>query len=274
MKTFFSTCLVILSLFSAGCLRDSKPEATELVRGPGETQVVTASPAQKALSKTEIADKMESAIRDAVFLKVTVTASQETTDGVDPALLISGTGPVRAVSYMTKERFKTVVSDEKGNLVRGFSLNNGVMEEFLAGRPIKTYKSPHPNGTGGPLTHSQVDCFLGNHTFTWLGVPKENSVKDLGIDRATTMRNIIDNAVQLPDSTEGQHDCYVFKRKIPLADGGEVSHLIMIDKQSFQVLRWETTQPGVRRIRTYEVETSLHVPENIDWTISGSKNRS
>ncbi len=213
-------------------------------------------------SKLQIADQMESAIRRAQYIEFTEHSTQEKTDPADTRQVLSGTEPLTVKGFMTLGRFKTEVYDKSGLLMH-ISLADGVMEEFVRGNPIAAYKAPYPNGTDNLKLESPFSCRVGGDIFSWI-VTYPNDLQRV-MDRAATMRVKIEKGVQLPDEEVRGHDCYVFCQEIVVDDKNTVKHIVQVDKYSFHIVGWSTSQPGVVRSRAYEINTFDKVPVDISW---------
>lgn len=228
----------------------------------------------KVLSREEIAQRVEDTLRNAAFCEVTVTVTQiPIGDGVK---LKSGTGPVVVHSIMRKDGFKSLAY-MNGKLIMAFAFCDGRVEEFrprAKNRPLLQYDATVLQGMEDSVLQEEEDCLVGGLMFSWVGVPPPKSGVDPAGDgdKAGLYGNKIRNGEQGADVQEQGRTCFVFREIIPVGDI-QIEHVLYIDKTSFLVLRWDTFQPGVQRIRICnKIQVSDSVPQNLDWHIAvGSK---
>lgn len=264
--------LAFVASFMCGCLLFSVPlyflfasSVSEKGKPPASTASAVVAP---ELSAKEIADKVESVYRNAGCLCVYAQVVQENIDGNTTVPIRGGYEPIQVESVMVKDSFMTLIRDKDGRLVRGFCLEDGVFQEYRAvdgGEPeIIAYKPPHPHGTDNPRLYSDYDCLVGTQTFSWVGVPADNKLP-IATDRARSMRQKIENGVREADVVERNIDCYVFRQKIPVGENVVIENVVYIDKNTFDVRRWDTISSGVHRKRLYGVLTFATPPESIPF---------
>ncbi len=225
----------------------------------------------KVLSREEIAQRVEDTLRNAAFCEVTVTVTQIPIG--DGGKLKSGTGPVVVHSIMRKDGFKSLAY-MNGKLIMAFAFCDGRVEEFrprAKNRPLLQYDATSLSGMEDTVLQEEEDCLIGGLTFSWVGVPPKSGVDPAG-DRAGSYGNKIRNGEQGADVQEQGRTCFVFREIIPVGDR-QFENVLYIDKTSFLVLRWDSFQPGVQRIRICnKIQVSDSVPQNLDWHIAvGSK---
>jgi hypothetical protein len=225
----------------------------------------------KVLSREEIAQRVEDTLRNAAFCEVTVTVTQIPIG--DGGKLKSGTGPVVVHSIMRKDGFKSLAY-MNGKLIMAFAFCDGRVEEFrprAKNRPLLQYDATSLSGMEDTVLQEEEDCLIGGLTFSWVGVPPKSGV-DPASDRAGSYGNKIRNGEQGADVQEQGRTCFVFREIIPVGDR-QFENVLYIDKTSFLVLRWDSFQPGVQRIRICnKIQVSDSVPQNLDWHIAvGSK---
>ncbi len=225
----------------------------------------------KVLSREEIAQRVEDTLRNAAFCEVTETVTQIPIG--DGGKLKSGAGPVVVHSIMRKDGFKSLVY-MNGKLIMAFAFCDGRVEEFrprAKNRPLLQYDATSISGMEDSVLQEEEDCLIGGLTFSWVGVPTKSGV-DPAADRAGSYGNKIRNGEQGADVQEQGRTCVVFREIIPVGDR-QLENVLYIDKTSFLVLRWDTFQPGVQRIRICnKIQVSDAVPQNLDWHIAvGSK---
>jgi len=225
----------------------------------------------KVLSREEIAQRVEDTLRNAAFCEVTVTVTQIPIG--DGGKLKSGTGPVVVHSIMRKDGFKSLAY-MNGKLIMAFAFCDGRVEEFrprAKNRPLLQYDATSLSGMEDTVLQEEEDCLIGGLTFSWVGVPPKSGVDPAG-DRAGSYGNKIRNGEQGADVQEQGRTCFVFREIIPVGNG-QLENVLYIDKTSFLVLRWDSFQPGVQRIRICnKIQVSDSVPQNLDWHIAvGSK---
>ena len=68
------------------------------------------------------------------------------------------------------------------------------------------------------------------------------------------------------DAVERGHDCYVFRTEREVFDG-LIADVLYIDKQTSLVVRLDTFQPDVQRIRTYDITLLPEIPGKFEWRL-------
>ncbi len=244
-------------LFMSGCLRDAPVEVNrDLV--PARLEKLSAPPRP---TKDEIAKKVEGALRDAKYLEVVCAVNQHR---VSDEKLVST--PIVVRSWMAKDTLKTELCDNSGILIRGFSLVDGVVQEYSKERGVvDEYPARFINGIDGAEHALQSDCLIGSHHFSWVGVPEKNTLAQ-SMDIARSFRNKIDKGVQEKDRSEQGIDCYVFTQTINFTDD-KIVHTIYVDKKRFLVVRWDMNSGNLITTKEFVVNTRDSVPANMDWKI-------
>ena len=217
------------------------------------------------LSKDYIALQVEGILRNATYCEVTATVKQIPIG--EGGQIKGGTDPVVIRSVMGKNAFKSLVY-KNDKLIMAFALSNGRLQEYRPRskhRPLLQYDPPFLHGTDDTVLKEEEDCLVGSQTFSWVGVPFENEVSP-PTDIAKSFSRKIMEGEQEADMVERGHDCYVFRQTIPIGDR-KIENVIYVDKNSFLVVRWDTFQPGVQRIRLHDIQVCGAVPENVNWRI-------
>ncbi len=246
-----------------------------------QSSPVSAADVNSALSKEEIGRRVESALRNAVYLEVTTTVTQEALDGNTDSL-IAGVGPYIVKSIMAKDAFKTMVYDENGKPIMAFSVCDGRYQEYrpdMPMRPIFEFDSPYPHGTDNTVETTDRDCVAGGHIFSWVGVPVSDSFPK-STDMAWIMRSKIDTGVEIsPGPDVCDQECWVFRRQVPVYDG-MVEDTVFVDKQTYLVVRWDTLSPGAgsssvaKRVRRNDIRVRTEIPHGTDWRITAGPEES
>lgn len=219
-------------------------------------------------TKHEIAEKVESTLRNAVCIRLETKVRQLSlgSDGKSNGGEIS----VRYEALMAKNAFKTAVFKD-GKLIMAFSLVDSRIQEYRPleeSRPIMEYDTPYENGTPDCIVPAVENCLVGKATYSWVGVCAE-PMKDRpeSMDVARSMRTKIEQGVRQPDAIEHGRLCYIFKQEIPVEDG-VIANIVYVDMKSFFVVRWDTFQPGFQRIRESNIEILPHIPQGTAWKIN------
>ncbi|MEI7457595.1 MAG: hypothetical protein WCK93_12825 [Nitrosomonadales bacterium] len=219
------------------------------------------------LTQNEIGGHVETVLRNAVCIEFIVNVHQiALKDGIK---LASGTDPVMCKSVMAKNAFRSEVF-KADKLIAAYSLVDGRTQEYRPRqkhRPLFEYDAPHINGIDDCVLHEAEDCLVGTAiSNSWVGV----SSGPAEINNGLWLRTQIEQGVQQADTVEHGHDCYVFYNEFSI-DVGAIRHVLYINKQTFLVVRWDTFEPGVQRIRTYDISLLPEVPKNFDWKIKVPK---
>lgn len=265
---------VYLEYKSSSGIVDMSSTFNRIVSNPSSP--VSAADVNSAPSKEEIGERVEMALRNAVYLEVTTTVTQEALGG-NPDSLIAGAGPYIVKSIMAKGAFKTMVYDENNKLIMAFSVRDGRYQEYRPGlpmRPIFEFDSPYPHGTDNTVETTDQDCIAGGHIFSWAGVPVSDAFPK-STDMAWIMRSKIDTGVEInPGPGVCDQECWVFRRQVPVGDGMVVEDTIFVDKQTYLVVRWDTLSPGAdspsvaRRMRLNDIRVRPEIPPDTDWGIT------
>jgi len=233
-------------------------------------------------TKGEIADRAEQVIRGVEFIESEQVNTQTKLDN-DPRPITGGTEPLLVKSYMAKGHLRSEFYNDDGELIMRTSLVDGLYEEHVPGRPVVTYKSPFVNGTNSLQIRIPQCCRFGGDIFSWVVSPQNDL--HVSMDRARTMRQKIDRGVQLPDpGVENDNQVQVYgmdtgvdSPDFKLKDGknfvffqdvtgdGAIYNVVEVDRNTFQIVRWDTGQPGVLRGRTYKIRTLSEVPTDFAW---------
>lgn len=231
--------------------------------------LVDSADLEVAIPQNKIGERVESVLRNAVYLEVTTTVTQTALDG-DETLLLAGPGPYTIRSIMAKEAFKTLVRDGENRLIMAFALCAGVIKEYrpamMENKPPHEFKSPFPHGMDNPAFPTEQDCVAGGNIFSWVGVPPENSFP-MATDMARSMRFKVDGGVQEADVVERGRKCSVFRKRTP---DGAVEDVVYVDRQTFLVIRWDTTRFGMKRIRLSDIRLMEKIPPDVNWEITAA----
>lgn len=229
------------------------------------------------LTKEEIADRVEAALRNAKYIEITADLVQvRTKEGDSP--IAGGTDPIRVKSIMAKDAFKTLVYDKKNKLISAISLYEGKVQEYRPDMepPLIEYDSPHSNGTDDIQSAFGEGCLFGGYSYSWVGVSFPNTLP-VFIDKAWCMRDKVVHGKQDPDAFFEGEDYYVFRKKSSdksVEEGGEdetIEDLVFVHKKTFHIARWDTFQPGVQRVRVSDIKVHADVPVGVHWRIDVSK---
>lgn len=215
----------------------------------------------------QIGDRVESVLCNAVCIELVANVHQvQLQEGSSP---IAGIEPVSCKAVMAKNAFKSEVF-KADKLIMAFSLVDGRMQEYRPRqkhRPLFEYDASHINGNGASILDEVEDCLVGTETsYSWIGESPDSTVTT----RGQRWHTIIEQGVQQADAVERGHDCYVFRQEFPV-DGGVIANEVYVDKQTFLVIRWDGFQPGIQRIRLFDITLLPKVPKNFDWKIRVSK---
>lgn len=224
-------------------------------QSPPPSSSVVETPKTQTVSKGEIAKRVEANLRNAKALDVTtkvfvvVPPLRERDEPVPDRFLA-----LAIVSHMKKNFLSTEVS-KAGRQVATFSLDDGKIVETQTNEDGKVsetkYEAPMPHGIDDPQFGSLDNCLLGNHIFSWVGVPALNDFSP-AVDTAWSMREKIEFGEQEKDAVENGRDCYVFRKTVQ-AESGELQDVVYVDKKRFVVIRWDTIYPDRQRVRRHDI---------------------
>ena len=228
------------------------------------------------LSQVELGKRVEFVLRNATCIKIVATIHQVALE--KDIELISGMEPITHLSFMAKNKFKSEIV-QHGKLVAAYSLVDGRMQEYcplLQNQPIFEYDPMYINGTGNVKYWYPTHCLVVWAHLNWVGVSPNAKLNIYGdppsinADPPRAFRFIIEDGVRKADSVERGHDCYVYRIESEVSDSG-IADVLYIDKQTSLVVRFDTFQPGVQRIRTYDITLLPEIPKDFEWRIKPSR---
>lgn len=229
-----------------------------------------------SFSQVELSKRVEFVLRDATCIKIVATIHQiALEEGIE---LKSGAEPMMHISFMAKNKFKSEIF-KHGKLVAAYSLVDGRMQEYcplLQHQPIFEYDPMYVNGTGNVKYEYSTHCLVVWAHLNWVGVSPNAKLNIYGdspsinADPPRAFRFIIEDGVRKADSVERGHDCYVYRIESQVSDG-VIADELYIDKQTSLVVRFDTFQPGVQRIRTYDITLLPEIPKDFEWRIKPSR---
>ena len=104
------------------------------------------------------------------------------------------------------------------------------------------------------------DCLIASTCFSWVGMSSDVTKLNKGL----LWRRIIEEGVQKTDAMEHGHNCYVFRKEVSVDE-------VYVDKKTFLVMRWDGFQPGIQRIRPFEITLLPEIPKDFEWRIKPSR---
>jgi len=216
-------------------------------------------------NQAELGAYVEFVLRNATCIKIVGTIHQVALkEGIE---LVSGTEPMMHISFMAKNLFKSEVF-KKDKLVAAYSLVNGRIQEYcplLQQQPIFEYEAMYVNGTGDVKFSNATDCLVVWSHLNWVGVSPDADLS-INADPPQAFRFVVENGVRKADAVERGHDCYVFRTERQVFDG-LIADVLYIDKQTSLVVRLDTFQPDVQRIRTYDITLLPEIPGKFEWRL-------
>ncbi len=281
MKILCYVLVAMLVLCGTGCVRnpETRVEMSASVCSTGTPSVLVNRPetmiAREALMSDQISTNVFDAYRNAPYHEFFARVEQVSTGSSD----VARDGPYYVLVHMAKHRLKILATDQKRGLIVGVSLLDGIHSELWPKDPVGLFTTPseHPQGRGDILKKENDDvecvgCMIGSYLVSWVGDP--GSVDATGfIDLPQIFQNMIRGGKRLPDASQFGRDCYVFQQVIDVSEVGgppeHISHVIYVDKGTYFVLRWETTQPpGIQRTREFEIVDSKRPLRDMNWNVS------
>jgi hypothetical protein len=209
-------------------------------------------PANDAVPPETQAQRVERVLREARSAVIHGKVHQEDLIG-QPETVTAGLDPIEFRSRMTPDRLRSDVFKD-GELIAAFSWVNGRIQEYrprMKNRPLLEYDAPQKYGTDDTVLKTEYDCLIACATESWVG-PHSH--------KASFFRGVIESAEQVADVQIGDRACIVFRRAWsreaddPTQPPLQFEQVLYVERESSLVVRWDTVNSGVRRIREYQYE--------------------